>query len=339
MKKDYKHFLGVDVSKKTLDLALILNHDKNSIVYTKINNTAVSIRGLSNWLTENGVDFDDVLLCMEFTGVYNRPLLNFIMKKNCAVWLVMPVAIKRSIGLQRGKNDKVDAKRIAIYACMFQQDYKPWKPASENITLLKDLISLRQRLIKSEKILRAPIKELKAMKEIRSVKAIEQNCKGAINQLQKDLKAVQNRIQEIITSDTNLITNYKLLLSIPGIGPFTALDLICYTNNFEYYNEGKQLACYAGTAPFEHTSGTSIRGKTRVSNMANHNLKTNLTLGAWAVIRANGFLRKYYERKLAEGKEKMSVINAVRNKLIHIATAVIRNQTPIDKNYVSPVAA
>jgi len=276
---------------------------------------------------------------MEFTGVYNRPVLNFLTKNKVAVWLEMPVAIIRSMGLQRGKNDKVDAKRIASYAYIHQEDSKLWEPASENIELLKDLISSRQRLIKSKNILNAHIAELKEMKEMERAKQIEKSCYKSLKSIDQEIILVSKRITDIIKNDSKLSGNYKLLLTIPGIGPVTALNAICSTNNFTYYQKPKQLACYAGCAPFEHRSGTSVRGKARVIKMANHELKTNLTLAAFCTIKKSGFMHNYYQRKIKEGKQKMSAINAVRNKLIHLMTAIIRNQQPFIQNYQSKLAA
>ena len=339
MKKHYQHILGIDVSKKTFDLSLVIDRDKQNVVYEQFENNAKSIRRIGLWLKKYNIEWDRVLVCMEFTGIYNRPMLQFCTLKKIAVWMIMPIEIIRSMGIQRGKNDKIDSKKIDMYAILHHDKIKVWQPVSKNIVLLKDLLALRQRLIKVSKILLQPINELKAIKDKVAAKETEVHCKSSIEQLKKELHKTEARIKKIITEDEVLQKNYNLLLTIPGIGAYTALDLVCYTNNFEYYQEAKQLACYAGTAPFEHSSGTSVRGKTRVSKMANQSLKTNLTLGAWSVIRTKGFLRKYYERKLDEGKAKMLVVNAVRNKLLHIASAVIKNQMPFDRNYSSPLAS
>ena len=122
-------------------------------------------------------------------------------------------------------------------------------------------------------------------------------------------------------------TNVSLLTSIPGVGIQTALAFVIYTNNFKLINEGKRLACFAGVVPFPNQSGT-IRKKDRVSKHANMILKRIIHLAAMSVCKTKGELGEYYRRKIAEGKNKMSVLNALRNKLIQRMCAVINRQEP-----------
>ena len=150
--------------------------------------------------------------------------------------------------------------------------------------------------------------------------------------IEKDLENIDKELDDIIKNDPRLKEIYELSTSVPGIGKITALSLICYTNEFNSYHTGKQLACYCGVAPFEHSSGSSVRGKTRVSHMANKPLKRLLYLGAMAAIKSNGELKAYYVRKVSEGKNKMSVLNAIRNKMVLRLTAVIKRGTPYQQN-------
>ena len=123
------------------------------------------------------------------------------------------------------------------------------------------------------------------------------------------------------------------MITVPGIGHLTAVYLICCTNNFICKITGKQLACYAGVAPFENTSGTSIKGRNKVHKMANKTLKKLLHLCALAAIKYYAEFKEYYDRKLAEGKNKLSVQNAIRSKIALRAVAVINNQQPYVDNY------
>jgi transposase len=127
--------------------------------------------------------------------------------------------------------------------------------------------------------------------------------------------------------------NYELLLSVPGIGHVTAVYMICSTNNFAGNISGKQLASYCGVVPFGHSSGTSIKGRNKVHKMANKNLKKLLHMGARSAATHNKEYRQYYERKIAEGKHDLSVINAIRNKIVLRAVAVVRNQRKYVNNY------
>lgn len=332
-KNEFTNFVGTDVSKKTLDTVCIFNKEIDKSQHQQYSNDEAGIKKILSYVKkQKGVTLDNTLFCFEHTGIYGRKLAMILIENKCHVWIEMPVAILRSMGLQRGKNDKVDAKRIAVYAMKNYPEAKLWEAPRKEIETLRHLITTRERLINSLKSLKIPINECKQTgnKELASI--IEKSIKNAVKGLEKDLERIELEISEVIKTDETLTKLFQLITSVPGIGKITAVELICFTNEFKMYTEAKQLACYCGVAPFEHTSGTSVRGKTRVSKMANKSLKTKLHLCAMAAIQHDKELRTYYERKVEEGKNKMLVINAVRNKLIHRITAVVKRQTPFMHN-------
>jgi len=321
----FKNFIGIDVSKAKFDLALIKDCDKENMIQAVFENTQKGIKEMTRFLEkEYQVQLSDTIFCMEFTGIYCRPLTTFMTEKECNVWLEMPVNIIRSLGLQRGKNDRVDARRIALYAYKNIEDVKLWKPQRDIILKLRDLLSLRERLISSRKSLMAPIDELIAMGDKQGAARVQRGCKMTLSSLEKEIEQIDKDLDDTIKNDPKLKELYNLATSVPGVGKYTALFMICYTNEFSIYNNPKQLACYCGVAPFEHTSGSSVKGKTRVSHMANKVLKRMLHMGAISVISRDPELSDYYQRKIALGKNKMLVINAVRNKIIHRLCAVIK---------------
>jgi transposase len=120
---------------------------------------------------------------------------------------------------------------------------------------------------------------------------------------------------------------------VPGIGHLTAVYILCCTNNFANKVSGKQMACYAGVVPFSNRSGTSIKGRDKVHKMANKDLKRMLHLCALATLRYYPEFKDYYDHKKSEGKHSMSVLNAIRNKIILRAVAVVKNQQPYVNNY------
>lgn len=142
----------------------------------------------------------------------------------------------------------------------------------------------------------------------------------------------------LIKNDPELNRLFYLLTSIVGIGTVTATGFILTTHAFTDGKTAKQFACYAGVAPFPYQSGSSVRGRTRVSPMADKQMKTLLHLSAMTAIRAKGELRDYYQRKVGEGKNKMAVLNAVRNKLIGRAYAVVSKNQEYDKTYTYSLA-
>jgi len=321
----FTNFVGIDVSKSKFDLALIKGQDKEHVIQGVFDNTHKGIKSMSKFLEkEHHVQLSETIFCMEFTGVYCRPLTSFFVEQDCHVWIEMPVNIIRSLGLQRGKNDRVDAYRIALYAYKNRDDIKLWKPQRDIILQLRDLLALRERLITSQKALTNPIEELIAMGAKSAASRVRKNCQKTLSSIEKEIQQIDQELDDTIKGDPQLKELFQLATSVPGVGKLTALFMICFTNEFSMYTNPKQLACYCGVAPFEHSSGTSVRGRTRVSHMANKVLKRMLHMGAMSVIVRDPEMRTYYQRKVAQGKNKMLVINAVRNKIIHRLCAVIK---------------
>ena len=154
----------------------------------------------------------------------------------------------------------------------------------------------------------------------------------------KDRESIDKQINALIQADGQLRELFDLMTSIPGIGPATVTEVLVATNELKAITDPKKLACHAGVAPFEHRSGTSIRGKSKVSQHARKRLKYVFHLAAMSAIRVKGERQDYYQRKVKEGKNKMLVLNAVRNKLIHRLYAVVKRGEKYDKNYASALA-
>lgn len=333
-KKSYEHYAGIDISKEYFNIALICQKNKENIIESEFENSLNGSMKLKKWLIKNNVEMEQTLFCMEHTGLYNRVLIKFLIGRQCDVWMEMPVRIIRSLGLQRGKNDSIDAKRIATYCLKNEDNVKLWEPPREVVSKMRDLLQTRERLIEALKSLNAPIKELCDMGIKEESKLITTHCQKSIKSLEKDIQCIDETLDQMIDEDTQLKKLNQLITSVPGVGKITSLFLLCFTNEFNLFKNPNQLACYCGVAPFEHSSGTSVRGKTRVSNMANKVLKRLFHLCALSVIHRTTEFKYYYERKVNEGKNKMSVINAVRNKLIHRIVAVVNRQTPyVDMNF------
>jgi transposase len=149
-----------------------------------------------------------------------------------------------------------------------------------------------------------------------------------VKALAREIEKVEKEIDSVLDASPDIMHNYKLITSITGVGRQTALYLIVVTNNFLSFNDHRKLASYAGVAPFPHTSGTSIRGKTKVSPLANRKLKSLLSACAISAIRHDPEKKIYFTRRSEMGKHKMNSINAVRNKLLARVFAVIRRGTP-----------
>jgi len=321
--KQYTHFFGVDISKRTIDVTLAKEAE---VIHRKFSNDLTGMDELMHWLAELNLNFDLVLFCMEATGLYCFPLTQFLAKNSIDIWIEHATQIKKASSLDRGKNDKVDSKRIAIYATKNLDRLRLWKPASHTLEKIRHLASLRERLVETRKRLLTPIQEFEEMGNIEMAKLLTKTIKSSLTALEKDLRNVEVKIISIVNEDENLKQLYKLITSVVGIGFVTAVNLIIHTHGFTVLKNVRKLACYCGVAPFEYSSGSSIRGKTKVHFMANKKLKCNLHMASLSAVRLDPDLKAYYDRKVLEGKNKMSVLNAVKNKLLARVIAVVTKQ-------------
>lgn len=325
------NFVGVDVSKGTLDICLV--RDNVVVDQMQVPNNLQGIKEAFCRLRKLGVKRLNTCCCMEHTGIYNLPLLTYLWGKKYPIWLERALQIKLSVGAVRGKSDKIDAVRIAQYAFKNQMEAKYWEPEREQISHLKCLLTNRRRLINVKKQIAVPLAEGGSFLNKAMIKSMEKLNRSAIVALERSIQKAEEQISILIKEDPQLQHLYSLITSVQGVGAITATNIIATTNEFKDYENAKKFACYSGVAPFPHSSGSSIRGRHRVSHLANKNMKTLMHLAAMAAIHANGELQEYYLRKVAEGKNKMSVINAVRNKLILRIFSVVKRNEPYRKNY------
>ena len=325
------YFLGIDISKKTIDTALTFNG--NDFSEMKLENHSKSLESFFKVLKKQISSFENLIVCLEHTGVYCQPLLDVMIKYQIKVCVEPALQIKQSQGMTRGKNDQVDAKRIALYAMRHKEQLAFWKPQRECIQKLKALLVTRERLIKTKVQIELPLTESQEYMDQTIRKEMIKHSLGTIKSLKRDIEKIEAAIDELVKSDDQLKQQYTLATSVPGIGKITALNIIVSSGEFNRIKEARKFACYAGVAPFEHSSGTSYRGKTRVSKMANMTLKKLLHLAAMSAIQCCQELKAFYQRKVESGKNKMSVINAVRNKLISRVFACITHQRKYQKIY------
>jgi transposase len=323
--------VGIDVSKNTLDVSC-LTHG-SSHFYEQFENTKVGLQKLNRWLLQQqSFDYRTALFCMEHTGIYTRVLVEFLLTKGARVWMESALHLKRSIGMVRGKNDKVDSYRIAKYAMVNRDEARLISPSNQTLQLLKDLLASRTRIDKSIQSINVSVRELQKVDKLSGSQLAKLN-KAALEGLKKSKTAIEKRMRDLINDDAELKQIFALATSVKGVGPVLATELLIYTHKFTRMTNVKQLACYCGVAPFTHLSGTSIRGKTRTSKFANMALKRTLHLAAMSSTQYVPDLRQYYQRRVGEGKSKMCVINAIRNKLLHRILAVVKRGTPYVLNY------
>ena len=330
-----KNFVGIDISKLWFDAAVIKADNPSQIIHQQFVQTKEGFKRMQEWLLLYEVRTDDeTLFCMENTGLYNTGLVSYLVKFKAQLWVEMPLRIKKAGGFERGSDDKTASIKIAWYAMRYQDNVKLWQPVDSNMEKIKNLITQRDRIINAVTQLSVPVKELKDCGCEAEAKQMEKVQKAALTALQKTKMNIEVLITKTVQQDEQISKKVKLVQSIKGIGPVTAVALLVYTKSFDKFDNAKQLACYCGVVPFKKESGTSVRYKPTVSPFANKKLKKLLHLCALSAIKNDKELHQYFERKVMEGKNKMSIINAVRNKLVHRVYAVLRDERMFEENYV-----
>lgn len=323
-KKEF--FIGVDVSKLTLDIAV--HGTKNHI---RTANSSEGFKQLLAWLKSLSISLNDCWFVLEYTGGYEYRLIQFCQAKQITFTRVPGLQIKKSLGMQRGKNDKIDSKRIAEYGYEKRDKLKEHKVSDTAITRLKQLLTQRRGFIDDKKAHEHRMKELSAMMDFKANDPIIKHYKQAVDFAVKMINKTEKEIKKIISSDAAMSKNFELITSIPGIGEVNGWMTIAYTQNFECFPDGRTYGAYIGVVPYDHSSGTSIKGKSRVSHMANKLLKADLSMGAKASVQHDPEMKEYYERRAAMKKNYMAIMNEVKFKLVLRMFAVVDKGKPYVK--------
>jgi len=321
---EIKETIGIDVSKLTIDVTI-----HSTQAYSRFDNEKKGFKLMLKWIKKN-TDFasQNTLYVFEHTGLYSYTLASFFTDEELPFIIVPGLEIKRSLGITRGKDDRVDSKVIARYGFRLRDEIKPTILPSDKLRSLKTLLSLRETKVKQRSGDKATLSEYRRVFKTKENKILFEVLESGIKKLNEMILKIENEIMVIIKSDSTLKEQYDLLISIKGIGDQIALNTIVYTEGFTKFKTHREYASYCGVAPFPNSSGTSLRGKTKISNLANKKLKSLLDLGAKSALQHNAEIRLFYERRLEMGKNRMSTINIIRNKLIARMFAVIRRGTP-----------
>lgn len=319
-----KEIVGIDVSKKVLDI-YILSEKHHFVISNNPEGFAQMVEICAMKLRDR---LENVFFCFEDTGRYSKLLSVFLQESQFQFAALNALDVKRSMGLSRGKNDKKDARMIALYGWRKRDELKTSGLRGPIIDQLKQLLTLREKLIKHRTAYKNAGKDLYDCYVDGEFSFIQERHKSMLAQLNKEIDLVEKEVFRVIQLHKEFANNLRLLLSIRGIGKILAAYLIVVTDNFTRFETPRKFACYAGIAPFEYTSGSSVKGRTRVHPCADKHIKSLLNMAAMASIQLNGEYKIYYQRRLAEGKNKMSTLNIIRNKLVFRAFAVVKRKTP-----------
>ena len=303
-----QYVIGADLSKRTIDLFC---HS-----HLKIENGKNGFKDMMKWMKGQNINGCEVIIVMEHTGLYSYCFENFLHKHHIAFCKLNALTVKRSIGLTRGKSDKIDAKRLASYGSEKRETLSIEPAANKELQRLQMLYTTRGRMVRHKTALLNAVGEYKNIGLPVSNTIIATQTR-VMKSFEKEIAKLQDEMNQVIEMNPSIKQNMQLLQSIKGVGKVVATAVIIKTKNFTRFPNARKFACFCGTAPFEYTSGTSIKGKTKVSHLADKNMKSLLNLSARAAIRHDKELREYYLRRTENGKSKMSALNIVRTKIIY----------------------
>jgi len=318
MNKDIKYF-GIDISCLVFD---VTDSEGN---YYQFKNNEFGFKKFSKLLGCNSH------CVMEATGYYHYQLAYHLLELGTKVSVENPLSVKRFIqmGLSKVKTDKSDSKLICAYA--EQVELKLWKGNSKNdieclqivrtLSVYTKQSTMLKNKLHGEAVLGNPSKEV-----VRSLKR-------SLKQLQKEMADLEDKLLALVkTEHQDLLTRLK---TIPGIGPKTAIMLIVLTGGFNRFTNASELCSYAGLTPVIRQSGSSVKGRPRISKMGNQKLRNLLFMCSFNACKYNRACRDLYERIVAKGKSKKLALIAVCNKLLKQAYAIAKSGLIYDGNYKS----
>lgn len=323
------NIIGADISKKTID---VFCHATDRFLC--FDNHPEGFKVFLHWVDERKIKLRDTAVIMEHTGLYSFLFEKFLHRCNISFVKVAAMEIQKSQGMTRGKSDKIDAKRIALYGFEKQHKLKAANVVDESLQRLKMLNTVRVSLVKQKSALKCSIKEFKNI-GLQKSDVIMKGQENVLKMLEKQIEDLQEETEKIIKANSKINDNYKYLRSVRGVGPVTAIVTIIKTANFTKFENSRKFSCFCGIAPFEHSSGTSFKGRTRISHLGDKEMKTLLDLAARSAMQHDPELKEYYQRRLRDGKSKRSTINIIRNKIVHRMYAVIKRQSPFVDGYLS----
>jgi transposase len=211
------YFLGIDMSKDNFHATLTI--DGQNFYDQEVTNNVTSIQHyFRDLLAKFRFKPQQLIVCMEHTGIYCYPLLDYLTRKGIKICVEPAIQIIKSQGLQRGKNDKIDSRRIAKYVYKNHEELKFWTPKRVAIQKLKALLVVRERLLKVKNQLEVPIKESKEFIEESIRNQVEKNCRSSIQAIKKDIKKIDQEIAKVVREDAKISHQMKLATSVTGVG-------------------------------------------------------------------------------------------------------------------------
>jgi transposase len=319
--------LGIDIAKVKFSVCLLLPNGK--LKHKVFTNNQTGFAQLQAWLMQQSVT--RVHACLEATGSYGEALALYLHEQKQLVSVVNPAAVKAFAAscLSRTKTDRVDAELIARF-CLAQEP-PAWEPPAVEVRELQALVRRLAALI-----------EMRVAEENRlaagpTIAVVRRSLEESIAHLQAQIKRTEKLIRTHLDQHPGLRQQRDLLTSIPGIGETTAALLLAELPHLKQYRSARQVAALAGLVPRERQSGSSVKGRVRLSKIGNARLRKALYFPAITALRCSPFMQQWANGLRERGKSKLSVVGAVMRKLLHLAYGVLKTNQPFDPEWAIKV--
>ena len=322
----YRIFVGIDISKSWIDVAVL---NQSLTAHRNFGNSKKEFKLMLSWL-KTFAKSNEMLLCMEHTGVYSMPLWNYLTVHKIPFVVESGLQIKNSMGIKRGKSDKTDAQMIARYIKLHHTETRLYKVPAQIISRLKVAFGYRERLLKIKHQLAVANKEMGDFMSSDLLKEISHDSNTLVKIINNRIAKAEKLILSILMSDDETKRVYQLVISVPGIGLITAVYLIIITQNFTMIENSRKLSRYGGMSPEKDESGV-VKRRAKVSRIGNKKIKSLLSNCVGTNLRYDHETKEYFKRKTLEGKPEGIVINNLKNKILHRVYAVVNRGT----NYVN----
>ena len=328
-----KYFIGFDISADDFSASCITSPDNFVFSTQKFTNNFDGYNKFVFLLSKHNINQPEVIICMEATGVYSENLSYFLASKGYTVCIEAPYKIKNKTKDSPRKNDFIDAQAIAEYAFRYKDKLSVWKPKDEILEQIQVLLTTREHLTVQ---MTANVNALKTLKhKYYQTPLANQIYEQTINKLKEHIKQIDKEIKNLIDKDNSFKNKISLARSVPGVGVLLAANLLVLTRGFTEQLNYKHIAAYSGICPYEQTSDTSLHKPSRSKKCGPDKLRKLLYLAALSVRTHNKNFRKYFLRKVAEGKNRRLVLNNIENKLLKIIFAVVKSGVVYTENYKS----
>ena len=332
MKKN-AFYIGLDISKADFAASIYQTPGQAMITKEAIPNDPKGFTLFLSWLKEHHITKSNCRICMEATGVYSQAIAYYLLFAGFPVSIEPPLKVKRAFDPIGHKTDPVDSKQIAEYAYRFQDELTAWKPKEEILEKIRQLLSVREQFTKQKTALKNAIHAY-SLQSVQ-VALIHKAHRETLAQIEKQIARIDKELAKLINQDPDTFQKVSNLKSIPGYGMLLAAHLLVMTDNFTKIQQYKRLAAFIGIVPYQHQSGTSVGKRAKIRHFEPMPSRKLLRLAAQSVATHDMTFRRYYLRKVAQGKAKALVLNNISNKLLKVACTIIRNNTRYIKDYRS----